>query len=323
MRLSPAENRKLQQTNSLDFFFGGTELNVAASLSKFGMQVSHISNLPDDFIGEAALGKLRQYGIDVAHINLVEQPIGLYFLEIGSGMRSTQTSYNRLHGSFAHITPESVNWEKALDGKKYFHWTGISPAISEGAYHTLREGLKEAGKRGMQVTADPAYRKNLWKYGKQGQEVLAELVGMSSIFIGGVNEVNEILNTEFINDKKGFIAASKELMQRFPGINRVFDKVRTGLSASWQKIYGQAWTGSEYLQTQEYEISHVIDRIGTGDAYAAGLIYGLEHFGDQKSLEFATAACALKHSIVGDTNLVSVQEVLEVVNGDLGGRIKR
>lgn len=176
----------------------------------------------------------------------------------------------------------------------------------------------------MIITTDPAYRKNLWQYGREGQEVLADLVARSTLFIGGVNEINEIIGTDFPRSKEGFIAASKELMRRFPGIESVYDKVRKSQSASWQKIYGRAWTGSDYLQTPEYEITHVIDRIGSGDAYAAGLIYGLDYFKEQqKSLEFATAACALKHTIVGDTNLVSDQEVMEVVNGDSGGRIKR
>ena len=324
MRLSPADNRKIQQSHSLDFFFGGTELNVAASLSKFGMQVSHISSLPTDFLGEAALASIRQFGIDTSHISFLEQPIGIYFLEEGSGMRSSQASYNRLHGCFANISPDRMDWEKALDGKRYFHWTGISPAVSEGAYQTLKKGLEEAGKRNMIVTTDPAYRKNLWQYGRQGQEVLADLVARSTLFIGGVNEINEILGTGFDRNREGFIAASKELIHRFPKIESVYDKVRKSHSASWQQIYGRAWTGSEYLQTPEYEITHVIDRIGSGDAYAAGLIYGLDTFKEQqRSLEFATAACALKHTIVGDTNLVSEEEVLEVVRGDSGGRIKR
>ena len=153
--------------------------------------------------------------------------------------------------------------------------------------------------------------------------MLAELVGLSTIFIGGVNEINEILKTDFEFSKEGFIAASKKLMQTYPSIEKVFDKVRTGLSASWQKIYGQAWTGKEYLITQELEITDVIDRIGTGDAYAAGLLYGLQHFDDQKAMEFANAACALKHTILGDANLVSAAEVLEVASGNTSGRIKR
>lgn len=323
MRLSASDNRKLQQSNSLDFFFGGTEMNVAASLANFGCKVRHITNVSNDLVGDAALASLRQFGIDVSEIKKVDHPLGLYFMETGSAMRSSQIAYNRLHSSFAHINPESVNWEKVLNNCNYLHWTGISPAISEGAYQTLKKGLQLAKEKGIAVTTDPSYRSNLWKYGRNGQEVLAELVGLSTIFIGGVNEINEILMTNFSSDEDGFTAGSKELQKIFPSIEKVFDKARTGISASWQKIYGQAWTGHEYLRTEELEITNVVDRIGTGDAYAAGVLYGLTNFDDQKALSFATAACALKHTILGDVNLVSVEEVLRVVQGNVSGRLRR
>lgn len=323
MRLSPSENRKLQQTGSLNFFFGGTEMNVAASLANFGLDVQHISTVSNDFVGDAAIAGMRQVGIDTSAIKKNEHPLGIYFLETGSGMRSSKISYNRLNGSFANIKPADVDWEEVLSGCNYFHWTGISPAISESAYQTLKQGLQVAQQKGIIVTADPAYRSNLWKYGRKGQEVLAELISFSNIFIGGVNEINEILGTQFKYEKEDFIAASKRLIEEFPNIEKIFDKVRTGLSASWQKVYGRAWANGEYFITEELEIRDVVDRIGTGDAYAAGLLYGLQNFDDQQAIEFANAACGLKHTIVGDANLVSVEEVLEIVNGRIDGRIKR
>ena len=323
MRLSPAENRKLPQAKTMDFYFGGTEMNVAASLAYFGEKTQQVTNVSKDLVGDAAIAAMRQFGIDVSAVNKVDHPLGIYFLEVGSGLRASKIAYNRLHGSFANITPESVNWEEVLEGSGFLHWTGISPAISEGAYQTLKEGLQVAREKGIAVTADPAYRSNLWKYGKDGHEILKELVGMSTIFVGGVNEINEILKTDFDFSKEGFIEASKALLEACPSIEKVFDKVRDGVSASWQKIYGRAWTGSEYIETQQLEITNVVDRIGTGDAYAAGLIYGLIHFDDQQALNFANAACALKHTILGDANLVSPEEVLEVIEGSTGGRIKR
>ena len=324
MRLSPSENRKLQQATHLDFFFGGTEMNVAASLAYFGMKVQHITNVSNDIVGEAAVATLRKFAIDVSEVKKVDHPLGIYFLEVGSAMRSSQIAYNRMHSSFANITPESVNWEEILEDAAYLHWAGISPAISEGAYQTLKKGLEIAKEKGIIVTADPAYRSNLWKYGRNSQEVLAELVSLSTIFIGGVNEINEILGSEYEFDAAGFVAASKALMQAFPSIQKVFDKVRTSVSSSWQKIYGRAWTGKNYLTSEELEIRDVVDRIGTGDAYAAGILYGLQNFKeDQQVLNFANAACALKHTHVGDANLVSAEEVLEVVNGNVSGRIKR
>jgi len=323
MRLSPAENRKMRQSHELEFFFGGTEMNVAASLANFGMQVEQVSAVSKDFIGESAIAAMRHLGIAVPAVTTVDHPLGLYFLEIGAGMRPSQISYNRLNAAFANIDPASIKWEEILEGCNYFHWTGITPGISEAAYQTLKNGLEIAQKKGIKVSADPSYRSNLWKYGKDGPEVLAELTGLSNIFIGGVNEINEILKTDFEFTGDGFIEASKKLIATYPSIEKVYDKVRTGLSASWQKIFGQAWTGTEYITTVELEISSVVDRIGTGDAFAAGVIYGLENYEDQKTLEFANAACALKHTILGDNNLVSVEEILEVTKGNTGGRIKR
>lgn len=323
MRLSPTGNRKLQQSNQLDFFFGGTEMNVAASLAHFGLKVQHVTNVSNDIVGDAAISMMRKYAIDVSEVKKVDHPLGLYFMEVGSAMRSSQIAYNRLNGSFANILPEQVDWERILQDCDYLHWTGISPAISEGAFATLKQGLRMASQSGITVTADPAYRSNLWKYGRKGQDVLKELVGLSNIFIGGVTEINEILGSQYAANEEGFIAASKKLIQDCPGIEKVFDKVRTGVSASWQKVYGRAWTGTKYIVTEELEITNVIDRIGTGDAYAAGLLYGLQYFNDEKALNFANATCALKHTLLGDANLVSVEEVLEVVNGNIGGRIKR
>lgn len=175
-------------------------------LAKNTQQVSNVSN---DLVGDAALAAMRKLGINVSAVNKVDHPLGLYFLEVGAGMRASKIAYNRLHGSFANITPESVDWEKILEDVDYLHWTGISPAISENAYKTLKNGLEMAKNKGIMVTADPAYRSNLWQYGKDGHEVLRELVGFSSIFIGGVNEINEILKTDFDFSKEGFIEASK------------------------------------------------------------------------------------------------------------------
>ncbi|WP_461533150.1 sugar kinase [Sinomicrobium sp.] len=323
MRLSPPDYRKLVQSDTLEYYFGGTEMNVAVSLSHFGLYTQQITNVSDDLVGDAAISVMRSHGIDVSKVNRVPHPLGLYFMETGSGMRASRIAYNRLHGAFAHIRPDMVDWERALMDADYLHWTGISPAISEGAYQTLRKGLEVANQLGVTVTADPAYRSNLWQYGRKGTEVLKELMHYSHILIGGVNEINEVLGTDFDHSKDGFISACKRLQSDCPNITKVFDKVRTGLSASWQKVYGQAWTGSEYILSEELEISQVVDRIGTGDAFAAGVIYGLIHFDDRDTLSYANAACALKHTIPGDSNLVSVEEVLEVMQGDTGGRIKR
>lgn len=323
MRISPANHKTLQQSKEAEFFFGGTEMNVAASLATFGCATQHISNVSNDFVGDAAISYMRSLGIDVSFVQKNEHPLGLYFLEVGSDVRPSRITYNRLNGSFSNIQPNEIDWEKALENCTHFHWTGITPGISETAYQTLKEGLQVAYSKGIGITTDPAYRSNLWNYGKKGQDVLKELIGFSTIFIGGVNEINEILGTDFSSDKNGFIEASKTLIQEIPSIHKVFDKIRIGHNASSQATQGRAWVNDDYFETEEIQINHVVDRIGTGDAFAAGLIYGLINHDDQFALNFANAACAIKHTILGDTNLASVEDVLEVVNGNLGGRIKR
>ncbi|WP_370895874.1 sugar kinase [Chryseobacterium gossypii] len=323
MRLSLPGNRTMRQSHEMEFFFGGTELNVASSLATMGCDVRHISNVSDDFVGESAVSFVKSFGIDTAFIRKNGHPLGLYFLEVGSSVRASRIAYNRLNGSFANIKPEDVDWRKALEGCRYFHWTGISPGISETAYETLKKGLQIARESGIEVTTDPAYRSNLWKYGKNGNEILKELVSYSTVFIGGVNEINEILGTRFSSDYEGFIEACKELKQQIPSIHKVFDKIRIGVTASSQQTQGRAWVNDHYFETELLEINPVVDRIGTGDAFAAGLIYGLINFGDEKALKFANAACAVKHTILGDINYCSAEDILEVMNGNSGGRIKR
>ncbi|MDH6252531.1 2-dehydro-3-deoxygluconokinase [Chryseobacterium sp. H1D6B] len=323
MRLSPPGHRTMKQSHEMEFFFGGTELNVASSLAVMGCEVKHISCVSDDFVGEAAIASMKSFGIDTSLIKKTEHPLGLYFLEVGSSIRSSRIAYNRLNGSFANISPDQVDWKKGLEGCGYFHWTGISPGISEGAYETLKQGLQTAQEMGIQITTDPAYRSNLWKYGKKGNEVLKELVSYSTIFIGGVNEINEILGTVFSLDKEGFIEACKELKQQIPSIHKIFDKIRIGVTASSQQTQGRALVDGDYFETELLEVTPVVDRIGTGDAFAAGLIYGLLNYDDEMALKFANAACAVKHTILGDINQCSAEDILEVVNGNSGGRIKR
>ncbi|KUJ50126.1 sugar kinase [Chryseobacterium sp. JAH] len=323
MRLSPPGNKTMKQSHEMEFFFGGTELNVASSLATMGCNVTHISNVSDDFVGESALSFIKSFGIDTTFINKNEHPLGLYFLEVGASVRASRIAYNRLNGSFANIKPEQVDWKKAFEGCDYFHWTGISPGISEGAYETLKEGLLTAREMGIEVTTDPAYRSNLWKYGKNGNEVLKELVSYSTIFIGGVNEINEILGTQFSSDQQGFMEACEELKKQCPSIHKIFDKIRIGVTASSQQTQGRALINGNYFETRFLEIDQVVDRIGTGDAFAAGLIYGLLNFDDEKALNFANAACAIKHTILGDINYCSAEDILEVMAGNSGGRIKR
>lgn len=323
MRISPRGNKKFVQSNIVEFYFGGTELNVGISISNFGGNVKHISAISNDFIGDTAMTYIQKFGVDTSSIVKSERSLGVYFLEVGAVIRPSMISYNRLHSAFSEIEPSKVNWENALEDGEWMHWTGITPALSQGAYDVLKDGLKLARQKGLVVSADPTYRSGLWKYGQDPKEALIELLHYSTIFIGGVNEINEVLGTDFGYSNEDFIEASKQLIAQFPSIEKVFDKIRTSLNSSWHKIRARMWNGFEFKETEDIDITHVVDRIGTGDAFAAGLIYGLQQYDDYKALEFASAACALKHTYEGDVNFATVTEVNNILDGNITGRLVR
>jgi len=323
MRLSPPGNKKFIQANILEFYFGGTELNVGLSIANFGGNVKHITCISDDFIGDTAISYLNKFDLDTTSIVRSNRPLGVYFLEVGAVMRPSSISYNRSHSAFSGIQPDMVNWEKSLENGSWLHWTGITPALTQGAYDTLKEGLLLARKKGMQVSADPTYRSGLWKYGVEPKTALTDLLHCSTIFIGGINEINEVLGKDFGYSNEKFIEASKLLMDTFPSIEKVFDKIRTSINSSWHKIRARMWNGEEFRETQDFDITHIVDRIGTGDAFAAGLIYGLQHYDDYKSMEFASAACALKHTYMGDVNYATIKEVTGILEGNTSGRFNR
>ncbi|KSA13911.1 sugar kinase [Maribacter dokdonensis] len=323
MRISPRGNKKFVQSNIVEFYFGGTELNVGISISNFGGKVKHISAVSDDFIGDTAMTYIQKFGVDTSAIVKSKRPLGVYFLEVGAVIRPSMISYNRSHSAFSEIEPSKVNWQTALENGEWMHWTGITPALSKGAYDLLKDGLKLAREKGMAVSADPTYRSGLWKYGQDPKEALINLLNYSTIFIGGVNEINEVLGTNFGYDNEDFIKASKQLILEFPSIEKVFDKIRTSLNSSWHKIRARMWNGQEFRETEDIDITHVVDRIGTGDAFAAGLIYGLQQYDDYKAMEFASAACALKHTYEGDVNFATVSEVNNIIAGNVTGRLVR
>lgn len=323
MRISPLGNRKFVQSNAIEFYFGGTEVNVGISIANFGGNVKHISCISDDFIGDTAISYLNKFDLDTSCIVRSTRPLGVYFLEVGAVMRPSSISYNRSHSSFSEIKPSMVNWDDALQNGKWLHWTGITPALNKGSQQTLLEGVKLARKKGITVSADPTYRRGLWQYQENPKEVLSELISYSTIFIGGVNEINELLDTDYSYSNDDFIEASKELIKQFPSIEKVFDKIRTSINSSWHKIKARMWNGVEFKETEDFEITHIVDRIGTGDAFAAGLIHGLQKFDDFKAIQFASAACAIKHTYLGDVNYANEQDVISILDGNTTGRLNR
>ncbi|QVY64347.1 sugar kinase [Polaribacter sp. Q13] len=322
MRLSPPGYTMFSQATSFDLVYGGGEANVAISCGYLGMDAAHVTRFPDNALGKAATQFLRKHWLGTKNVIYGDNMLGIYFLEKGAVHRSSEVIYEREGSAFSLIQPHMVNWEEVLEGADWFHWTGITPAISEGAALCCLEAIKTANRMGVKVSGDINSRQNMWKYGKTMQEVMPELVKNTDIVLSSNRGIYEIFGLGELGG--GFSASAKLLMEKYPRIEKVIGKTRKSISASHQEIQGKMWNGKEFIKADKLDITHVIDRVGTGDAFASGIIYGLLHYdNDMDALNFATAACALKHTVLGDVNMVSVENVTSLMGGNTSGKIKR
>ncbi|MCL7762227.1 sugar kinase [Polaribacter sp. Z014] len=322
MRLSPPGYTMFSQATSFDLVYGGGEANVAISCGYLGMDAAHVTRFPDNALGKAATQFLRKHWLGTKNVIYGDNMLGIYFLEKGAVHRSSEVIYEREGSAFSLIKPEMVNWEEVLEGADWFHWTGITPAISEGAALCCLEAIKTANRMGVKVSGDINSRQNMWKYGKTMQEVMPELVKNTDIVLSSNRGIYEIFGLGELGG--GFSASATLLMEKYPRIEKVIGKTRKSISASHQEIQGKMWNGKEFIKADKLDITHVIDRVGTGDAFASGIIYGLLHYdNDMDALNFATAACALKHTVLGDVNMVSVENVTSLMGGNTSGKIKR
>jgi 2-dehydro-3-deoxygluconokinase len=333
LRLSTPGFERFSQARQFDVQFGGGEANVAVSLANFGIPVEFITRLPDNDIARACLMELKRHQIETQHIIMGGDRLGIYFLETGAVARASKVIYDRIHSSIATIQPGMINWDKAFEDITWFHWTGITPAIAEGTARICLEAIRVAQKKGITVSTDLNYRKNLWKYGKKASEVMPELVSGCDIILGNEEDAEMVFG---IRPDKGDITAGDvdasaygsvchQLMKRFPRAKKIVITLRGSINASHNTWSGVLWNGEKLLQAPVYDISHIVDRVGGGDAFMGGLIYGLMTYGndDQKALDFAAAASCLKHTIHGDFNLVTVDEVEKLMKGDASGRVSR
>nr|MBX2841606.1 sugar kinase [Flammeovirgaceae bacterium] len=275
MRLKPPGYAKFSQSDQLELTFGGGEANTAVSLAYFGMQAMHVTMFPDNLIGRSATQFLRRHWVNTSQVQYGGDEMGIYFLESGAVHRSSTVVYDRSHSAFANMLPDTFDWKEILKGADWFHWTGITPAISENTAATCLAAIKAANKLGVMVSADVTYRQKLWNYGKSPQEILPALVAGSDVIIAGSSDLRLLLETE---ESLKFSELAQKAMKTFPNIKKVADKDRESLNASHNTIRGKIWNGKEMLKTQVFDVTHIIDRVGTGDAYAAGLIYGLLHY---------------------------------------------
>ena len=321
MRFSPPGYAKFSQATTVELAYGGGEANVAISLAYFGMDAFHVTRFPDNLIGRSATQYLRHHWLHTKHISYGEGRMGKYFLEKGAVHRPSEVVYERDNSAFSKIKPEMFDWKRILRKADWFHWTGITPGISQGAADSLGEAIRTANELGVPVSVDVHSRKSLWQYGKGKEEVMPELVKGCDVVIASPYDMQDNLGVASATDD--LATASEKLKKAFPRINKVIDKNREALSASHNRIQGYIWNGSDVLKSPSQDVTHIVDRVGTGDAYAAGMIYGLLNLSDQEAVNFAAAACALKHTVEGDANVVSVGDVESLVKGNTTGRIKR
>jgi 2-dehydro-3-deoxygluconokinase len=333
LRLSTPGFERFSQSRQFNIQFGGGEANVAVSLANFGIPVDFVTRLPQNDIAQACLMELRRFGVGVSNIVWGGDRLGIYFLESGAVARASKVIYDRAWSSVATIQPGMIDWDKVLDGVTWFHWTGITPAISEGAASICLQAVQTANKKGITVSTDLNYRKNLWKYGKKASDVMPELVAGCDIILGNEEDAEKVfgIKPEKGDVTRGHVEATayesvcRQLKQRFPRAEKIIITLRGSISASHNTWSGVLWNGTKMLQAPVYDITPIVDRVGGGDSFMGGLIYGLITYAndDQKALNFAVAASCLKHTIPGDFNLVTVEEVEKLMSGDASGRVSR
>ena len=326
MRLSPPRHYRLAQAASLDVTYGGGEANVAAALAQLGVAAAHVSAFPATELGYAAAQHLRRYGVDTTHCRFSEgHRLGLYFLEVGAALRPSRVVYDRAESAFAHLDPAAFDWDTILQGADWLHWTGITPAISAAAARATAEAIAAARRRGLTVSADVNYRRNLWQYGQRAQDVLPGLVAGCDLVVCTEGDAADLFGIEAeVTTNNSFAYVSEQLTRRFPQIKRVIATRRQTQSASHERISGLLWDQGQFVETPFYDINPVVDRIGGGDAFMAGFIYGSATYQSRaEALTFATIASALKHTVHGDISLAAPAEVEHLMQGNLTGRLLR
>lgn len=333
LRLTPTNYLRFTQARCFDAIFSGAEADVAIALSHLGIPVEIVTRLPLNDIGDACINYLRQFGVSLNYVIRGGDRIGIYFYEVGVAQRSSKIIYDRANSAFATIKAGMINWKKVFENACWFHWTGINPAVSESAAEACMEAVKEAKNHGLTVSCDLNYRAQLWKWGKKPAEVMSELVRYVDVLTANEEDADKVFGIKAaeVDVERGkiktesYLTVAQELMKKFPNLKLVGTTLRGSISATHNTWTGVLYDGYKLYKTQVYDICPIIDRIGTGDTFSAGVIYGLLKFGGdlQKTLDFATAMSCLKHTIYGDSPIVRIDEVETLMKGIVSGRIIR
>jgi 2-dehydro-3-deoxygluconokinase len=331
LRLKSPGVERLFQSPALEATFGGAEANVAVSLAQFGVPVSFVSAIPASPVGDACIGELRRFGVDTSHVRRQGGRLGIYFLETGANQRPSNVVYDRSGSAIATAKVGDFDWDTILDGASWLHLTGVTPAISQSAADLAIEGARRARETGITVSCDYNYRKNLWKYGRSAPEVMREIVRHVNVGIANEEDCQQALGIDLDVDvaagtlpADSYAAMASRVLDEFPNLDRQVITLRESHSADRNGWSAVLHNRRECLASRRYEITDIVDRVGAGDSFGAGLIYGLLAYADDRqALEFATAASCLKHSIAGDFNRVTVSEVETLVRGEASGRVQR
>ncbi len=331
LRLKSPGFERFFQSPLLEATFGGGEANVAISLANFGFDVAFCTALPKNRIGDACVGELKRFGVDTSLIIRNGGRMGVYYLESGANQRPSIVVYDRSHSAISTAKPGDIDWEKVFSDADWFHITGIAPAISESAMELSFEAVKRAREKGVIISCDFNYRGKLWKYGKSATDVMPEIVKYIDYGIANEEDCQKSLGIKVdievesgMLDTEKYKVLSEKVLKIFPNMKAIAITLRESTSANINGWSGCMNDREKFYLSKKYEISDIVDRVGGGDAFAAGLIYGLNTYKNkQDALEFAVAASCLKHSIMGDFNRVSVAEVEKLKSGDASGRVQR
>ena len=335
LRLATPGYQRFSQATELSATFGGGEANVAVSLSNYGLETEFVTRLPKNDIARACEMDLHKYNVGTHHVVYGGERLGIYFLETGAVARASKVVYDRAHSAISEIKPGMIDWEAVFQDARWFHWTGITPAISQGAAAVCLEALQTANRMGVTVSCDLNFRKNLWKYGKTAAEVMPDLVNGCDIILGNEEDCEKVFGirpkdfdvtaTQGEIDATKFESVCQQMQARFPRTQKVIITLRGAINANHNTWGGVLYSDGKLLQSRRYDITHIVDRVGGGDSFMGGLIYGLISYptDDQRALDFAVAASCLKHTIYGDYNQVTVEEVEKLMAGDGSGRVSR